>query len=501
MSPEEIIAMAREAGFTANCGHTDRDGTAPPAINALSASVPVQWLERFAALVAAAEREACALVCAGEEARALYNFDNDLEANRPFWNGGSQIATSIEQARMLCDCYPTAGAALAAAPQPFPAAQAAEQQAATTEAATLKAATPKAAPVVQPSAVYAGLPERRRVFLCTKCGGRECESGSIHQTHPPCKCGYLGFAENLDFTEDQMRDFADRTHAQRMEQAAPKAAPMSPINRVIAYSAATKLRELGFVWDEEAEAWLNSAAPQPAPALLSDEELCQIEEPYLLNFRIPLGGQYDFARAVEKAIICKMGKAQAPQGETNVQLGIDSNHSAPGQQRDVARSVALGQPMGNGQDQAAGHPSAQGDKLLTVAERNIRSFLRSATFKSESDREAALNCVDVLWEAARAPAESVPAPPPPPECETEAEKRAFAFGWFKAQEAERMKADSVLEDAARYRFLAGHCRSTSEHWGGRWSIVVDGPAPKSHDSEDDFDEAVDAARKQGANHD
>lgn len=80
------------------------------------------------------------------------------------------------------------------------------------------------------------------------------------------------------------------------------------------------------------------------------------------------------------------------------------------QDRDaVARSVALGQPMGNGQDQAAGHLGAQGDKLLTVAERNIRSFLRSAVFKSESDREAALNCVDVLWEAARAPADSVPA--------------------------------------------------------------------------------------------
>ena len=54
-------------------------------------------------------------------------------------------------------------------------------------------------------------------------------------------------------------------------------------------------------------------------------------------------------------------------------------------------------------------------------------------------------------------------------------------------------SDDVVKDAARYRFLAGHCRSTSEHWGGRWSIVVDGPAPKSHDSEDDFDEAVDAA--------
>ena len=99
----------------------------------------------------------------------------------------------------------------------------------------------------------------------------------------------------------------------------------------------------------------------------------------------------------------------AIQGEMNVQLDTDSNHSAPGQQRDVARSVALGQPMGNGQDQAAGRPSAQGDKLLTVAERNIRSFLRSAQFKCESDREAALNCVDVLWAAARDPADSVPA--------------------------------------------------------------------------------------------
>ena len=64
--------------------------------------------------------------------------------------------------------------------------------------------------------------------------------------------------------------------------------------------------------------------------------------------------------------------------------------------------------------------------------------------------------------------------------------------------AARDPADSVQEDAARYRWLAASCRSTSEHWGGRWSIIIDGPAPKSHDSEDDFDAAVDAARKQGA---
>ena len=118
----------------------------------------------------------------------------------------------------------------------------------------------------------------------------------------------------------------------------------------------------------------------------------------------------------------------AIQGETNVQLDTDPNPTAPGQQRDMACSLALGQPVGNGSDQVAGHPSAQGDKLLTVAERNIRSFLRSATFKSESDREAALNCVDVLWEAARA------------------------------------SEDSVQEDAARYRLLR-----RGQHWS-----VIDG---------------------------
>ena len=41
----------------------------------------------------------------------------------------------------------------------------------------------------------------------------------------------------------------------------PAPAPMSPANRLVAYSAATRLRELGFEWDATAEAWL-----QPAPS-------------------------------------------------------------------------------------------------------------------------------------------------------------------------------------------------------------------------------------------
>ncbi len=57
-------------------------------------------------------------------------------------------------------------------------------------------------------------------------------------------------------------------------------------------------------------------------------------------------------------------------------------------------------------------------------------------------------------QAAPQAADSVTAPAPPPECETEAEKRAFAFGWFKALESERMKADSVQEDAALWHWLA-----------------------------------------------
>lgn len=120
--------------------------------------------------------------------------------------------------------------------------------------------------------VYAELPERRRVFLCTKCGGRECESGSIHQTHPPCKCGYQGFAENLDFTEDQMRDFADRTHALRM-QAATKAAPVnsrawpkvSGVSRDEGHSRALLVFFAAEPTDDEMRAVHDTLAASPTP--------------------------------------------------------------------------------------------------------------------------------------------------------------------------------------------------------------------------------------------
>ncbi len=66
MSIDEIISMAREAGFlvvTANLG----GGYAPMTLVRPASSVDcTPDLERFAALVAAREREACARICDAE---------------------------------------------------------------------------------------------------------------------------------------------------------------------------------------------------------------------------------------------------------------------------------------------------------------------------------------------------------------------------------------------------------------------------------------------------
>lgn len=56
--------------------------------------------------------------------------------------------------------------------------------------------------------------------------------------------------------------------------------------------------------------------------------------------------------------------------------------------------------------------------------------------------------------------------------------------------------DALRKDAERYRWIAQTCRSTGEHWGGRWSIVVEGPSPTRHDDEEAFDVAIDAAMAQ-----
>ena len=60
---------------------------------------------------------------------------------------------------------------------------------------------------------------------------------------------------------------------------------------------------------------------------------------------------------------------------------------------------------------------------------------------------------------------------------------------------DRAERDALLADAERYRWLAGRCRRTPEHWGGRWSIVIDGPCPKDGPGRETVDAAIDAAMK------
>lgn len=55
--------------------------------------------------------------------------------------------------------------------------------------------------------------------------------------------------------------------------------------------------------------------------------------------------------------------------------------------------------------------------------------------------------------------------------------------------------DALREDAERYRWLRECARATSEHWGGRWSLVVEGPAPGGNAPPASIDAAIDAARK------
>lgn len=51
----------------------------------------------------------------------------------------------------------------------------------------------------------------------------------------------------------------------------------------------------------------------------------------------------------------------------------------------------------------------------------------------------------------------------------------------------------VARDAERYRWLLENARATAEHWGGRWSLVIDSPAPGKDASPEAINAAIDAA--------
>ncbi len=82
ITPDEIIRMAREAD------------TGPELF-----SFPIEFLERFAALVAAAEREACAKVCIDLPSPA------DIPEGEGWWDVGCvDCATAIRARGATTDC-------------------------------------------------------------------------------------------------------------------------------------------------------------------------------------------------------------------------------------------------------------------------------------------------------------------------------------------------------------------------------------------------------------
>ncbi len=78
MTRDEIISTAKSAGFRASVGRTDKEGNYHPNRNAIFSSVPIEWVERFAELVAAHEREACAKVV-HDYAESIYLFQNESQ--------------------------------------------------------------------------------------------------------------------------------------------------------------------------------------------------------------------------------------------------------------------------------------------------------------------------------------------------------------------------------------------------------------------------------------
>ena len=71
---------------------------------------------------------------------------------------------------------------------------------------------------------------------------------------------------------------------------------------------------------------------------------------------------------------------------------------------------------------------------------------------------------------------------------------------LEAKLAARAPADSVLEDAARYQWIRGPGEESTRY--SRWLIEYwDGPNGWQPMQRERMDSAIDAARKQGANHD
>lgn len=67
----------------------------------------------------------------------------------------------------------------------------------------------------------------------------------------------IGFVPNYKLY-DLQRALAEFGFTMKVWEGPDPLQGMSPVNRLISYSASAKLRELGYVWDDKAEEWRRS---------------------------------------------------------------------------------------------------------------------------------------------------------------------------------------------------------------------------------------------------
>lgn len=107
--------------------------------------------------------------------------------------------------------------------------------------------------------------------------------------------------------------------------------------------------------------------------------------------------------------------------------------------------------------------------------RDVQAIVRSANCDIHSDFNACM-----FRDGCRKQADEI------------AQLRQYLDAAQRRGEELRAQVAALEGDAGRYRWLALQ-RVTPEHWGGRWSIVIEGPAPQSWPRKDQFDAAIDAA--------
>lgn len=90
------------------------------------------------------------------------------------------------------------------------------------------------------------LPEPARSFFCTKCGSTTCKDGMLHHDFPQCnKCGYLGFAQTIGYTETQLRAYGAAEYKRGIEFAVSRCMYRSHRNDDMGAIIASDILNLG----------------------------------------------------------------------------------------------------------------------------------------------------------------------------------------------------------------------------------------------------------------